>query len=63
MTPNKIIPSIWFNAQGGEIENVISYYKNIFQEDFQAGQVIPLGNTPSGKTQMCQVSIFGQKYS
>ena len=59
---NKIIPSLWFCADGGSISNVIEYYKCIFGSDFTAGQTMPLGQTPSGNTELCQVKIFGQNY-
>jgi predicted 3-demethylubiquinone-9 3-methyltransferase (glyoxalase superfamily) len=63
MSYNKIIPSLWFNTESGNISLVIDYYKNIFGTDFEAGNVMPLGQTPSGNTEMCQVKIFGQNYS
>ncbi|MCL2597714.1 MAG: VOC family protein [Paludibacter sp.] len=59
---NKIVPNIWYHSDGGKIAEIIAYYKNIFGNDFQEGQVIPLGETPSGNTEMCEVHIFGQKY-
>jgi predicted 3-demethylubiquinone-9 3-methyltransferase (glyoxalase superfamily) len=60
---NKIIPSLWFCADGGTISSVIEYYRNIFGSDFAtAGRTMPLGQTPSGNTKMCQVNIFGQSY-
>ena len=62
MDNNKIVPNLWFNADGGSISKIIEYYKSIFFEDFEYGQIIPLGETPSGKTEMCEVNIFGQKY-
>lgn len=63
MNNNKIIPSLWFYADGGRIGGVIKYYKKIFGNNFQEGQIIPLGDTPSGNTELCEVHIFGQKYS
>jgi predicted enzyme related to lactoylglutathione lyase len=42
MTSNKIIPSLWFTADSGNISNVMEYYKNIFGTDFEAGQIVPL---------------------
>ena len=59
---NKIVPNIWFNSDEGKISNIIAYYKNIFSNDFQEGEIIPLGETPSGNTEMCEVHIFSQKY-
>ncbi|MEI6695672.1 MAG: VOC family protein [Bacteroidota bacterium] len=63
MNQNKIIPSLWFNTSDGMISKVIEYYENIFENDFEHGKIIPLGNTPSGNTEMCEVKIFGQNYS
>ena len=63
MLLNKIVPNLWFCEDRGNILNVIEYYKNIFGKDFQNGQIIPLGETPSGRTEICEVNIFGQKYS
>jgi predicted 3-demethylubiquinone-9 3-methyltransferase (glyoxalase superfamily) len=60
---NKIFPSLWFCANGGNITQVLEYYKNIFGGDFEAQTIIPLGNTPSGNAEMCEVKMFGQKYS
>lgn len=59
---NKITPNIWFNTSNGKISSVLDYYKEIFAADFKAGQIIPLGDTPSGNSEMCEVTIFGQKY-
>ena len=63
MSNNKIVPSLWFNSESGNISIVIDYYKNIFGNDFDSGSIMPLGQTPSGNTEMCQVKIFGQTYS
>ena len=63
MLQNKIVPNLWFCEDGGNISKIIEYYKNIFGKDFQHGQIIHLGETPSGRTEMCEVNIFGQKYS
>lgn len=60
---NKIIPSLWFNADGGIISHVMDYYKTIFGGDFEAGNIVPLGQTPSGNAEMAQVKIFGQSYT
>jgi predicted 3-demethylubiquinone-9 3-methyltransferase (glyoxalase superfamily) len=62
MNRNKIVTNIWFHADGGYISKIIEYYKNIFDKNFQEEQIIPLGNTPSGNTEMCEVNIFEQKY-
>ena len=63
MSQNKIMSSLWFNTELGNISSVVDYYKQIFENDFEAGQIMPLGQTPSGNTEMCQVEIFGQTYS
>jgi predicted 3-demethylubiquinone-9 3-methyltransferase (glyoxalase superfamily) len=62
MNHDKIVANIWFNTDGGAIAKIIDYYKNIFGENFQEGQIMPIGETPSGHTEMCEVHIFGQKY-
>ena len=62
MNDNKIVPNIWFTADGGSLSTVIEYYKNIFSNDLSHGKIVPLGNTPSGKTEMCEVTIFERKY-
>lgn len=63
MNNNKIVPCIWLSADGGTLAHVIDYYKGIFGNAFQSGGVIPLGQTPSGKGEMCEVTVFEQKYS
>lgn len=63
MNQNKIVPCLWFNTEAGRITEVIKYYKNIFGENFQEGTLIPLGETPSGNTEMCEVHIFEKKYT
>ena len=63
MNNNKIVPCIWLTSHGGKLSNVIEYYKNVFVADFKAGNIVPLGNTPSGNSEMCEVEIFGLKYS
>ncbi len=63
MKQNKIVPCLWFNTEGGRIAAVNTYYKSIFEENFQAGPVTPLGETPSGNTEMCEVYIFDKKYT
>lgn len=60
---NKIVPCIWLTADEGKISNVISYYQSVFDKNFQSGNIIPLGETPSGNTEMCEVEIFNQKFS
>jgi predicted 3-demethylubiquinone-9 3-methyltransferase (glyoxalase superfamily) len=59
---NKIIPSLWF-SEGGSMSGIVSYYQTIFGDDFKVGAISDLGDTPSGKTEICQPTIFGQSYS
>jgi predicted 3-demethylubiquinone-9 3-methyltransferase (glyoxalase superfamily) len=63
MNTDKIVPCIWFAADGGQMSKIVAYYKTVFGENFQAGNVIPLGKTPSGNTEMCEAVIFKQKFS
>lgn len=63
MSNNKIVPCIWFTTDGGRLSKIVDYYKVAFGGDFQAGEIIPLGETPSGHTEMCEVGIFSQKYT
>jgi predicted 3-demethylubiquinone-9 3-methyltransferase (glyoxalase superfamily) len=63
MNQNKIVPSLWFNTDRGSISNVVDYYKKIFGSDLETGIIVPLGVTPSGNTEICEVTIFGQRYS
>jgi predicted 3-demethylubiquinone-9 3-methyltransferase (glyoxalase superfamily) len=62
MNQNKIVPCLWFCTEGGNISKLIEYYKNIFGKDFQNGTIFPLGETPTGNTEICEVHIFGQIY-
>lgn len=62
MSNNKIVPNLWFNADGGDISHVIEYYKRIFSKDFFYGKTRQFGDTPSGKTEVCEATIFEQKY-
>ena len=59
---DKIVPSLWFSTDGGKISRVLEYYKSIFEKDFEAGETMDLGETPSGKTEMAFVRIFGKTY-
>ncbi len=62
MKQNKITPTLWFNSIDGKSEHVTTYYKNIFEDNFVANNVIPLGETPSGYAEMCNIKIFEQDY-
>ncbi len=63
MQSQKITPAIWFSAEGGNISKLIEYYKQVFGNDFESEEIMKLGDTPSGNTEMCSVTFFGQKYS
>jgi predicted 3-demethylubiquinone-9 3-methyltransferase (glyoxalase superfamily) len=63
MKQHKIVPCLWFQTEGGKMSEVTNYYQNIFGENFQAGRIISLGETPKGNTEMCEVDIFERKYS
>lgn len=60
---NKITPCLWFSADGGKLSPIVQYYKTIFGEALEEGKIVPVGETPSGYTEICEVQIFGQKYS
>lgn len=62
MATNKIIPALWFQAIEGKMKHVIDYYSTIFGSHFEASQPIPLGETPSGNAEMCNVTFFGHPY-
>ena len=63
MNNNKIFPCLWFCTDGGNLSKVVEYYKDIFGADFEEVNIMPLGETPSGNTEICEIKIFGQKYS
>lgn len=60
---NKIMPCIWFSFEDGKISSIISYYEKIFENEFKILSILPLGDTPDGYGEMCEVKIFGQKYT
>lgn len=62
MKENKITPALWYHTKDGKIESVIKYYKTIFKNNFKAKSTIPLGNTPSGYAEMCNIELFGNQY-
>lgn len=62
MKQNKTTPVLWFNTIDGTSEHVTNYYKNIFSNNFIAGSPMPLGETPSGNAEMCNIEIFEQNY-
>lgn len=60
---DKIMPCIWFSFEEGKISPIISYYEKIFGDDFKTLSILPLGETPDGYGEMCEVKIFGEKYT
>ena len=60
---NKIVPCIWFSFEEGKILPIISYYEKIFDDEFKILSILPLGDTPDGYGEMCEVKIFGEKYT
>lgn len=62
MRQNKIIPALWYHTGDGKMKHVTDYYSQIFENNFMAGSPIPLGETPSGYTEMCNIKIFGSEY-
>lgn len=62
MKQNKIIPALWYHTKDGKMKHVTDYYSKIFGSDFVADNQMPLGETPGGYTEMCNVKLFGNKY-
>jgi predicted 3-demethylubiquinone-9 3-methyltransferase (glyoxalase superfamily) len=60
---NKINPSIWFHTNDGKLQEIVTYYVSVFGDAFIANNIIPLGQTPSGNAEMCNVTLFGQTYA
>lgn len=63
MKTNKIVPSLWFSADGGKIAGVLEYYKKIFGKNFEAEKINVLKDTPGGYTEFCNADFFGQTFS
>lgn len=62
MSSSKITPALWFHTPDGTMQTVIQYYSAIFESNFSADQIIPLGNTPSGNAEMCSITLMGNPY-
>ncbi len=63
MNDHKITPCVWLTADGGHLAAIVAYYQNVFDTNFQSGPIIPLGQTPSGYAEMCEIKLFGHNYS
>lgn len=62
MTTNKITPALWYHSEGGKLEHVTNYYKDIFNDDFVVENIVSLGETPGGYSEMGNVKLFGNSY-
>lgn len=62
MSTHKLVPFIWFHNTEGKINEILGYYKNIFNDHFITQNIVPLGASPSGNVEMCAVSIFSNPY-
>lgn len=62
MEKNKITPALWFHTIDGKMKQVIDYYSKIFGTNFIADNAIPLGETPSGNAEMCNIKLFESVY-
>ena len=39
MNQNKIVPSLWFSVDGGDISNILEYYKEVFGEELDESNI------------------------
>ncbi len=62
MSTNTITPALWFHSQDGKINHVVAYYSEIFKNNFESANTIPLGDTPGGYSEMCNIKLYGQEY-
>ncbi len=62
MTKNKTLSALWYHTKDGKIQELKDYYSQIFGNDFEAGEIFPLGQTPSGNTEMCHFNFFGNTF-
>ena len=63
MNQSKLKPCLWFCTDEGNISGLLNYYHEIFGKDFSFEEIISLGETPSGNTELCEVNFFGQAYT
>jgi predicted 3-demethylubiquinone-9 3-methyltransferase (glyoxalase superfamily) len=59
---NKLTTSVWLHTKDGTMSEVRDYYGSIFGSNFVAGTVMPLGETPSGNTEMMYATLFGNSF-
>lgn len=59
---NTISPCLWFWQEDGKIASILAYYQLVFGENFRAFSITPLGETPDGNAEMCEVELFKQRY-
>lgn len=62
MSQNKITPALWYHTKDGKMKHLTDYYSKIFETNFIADNPIPLGETPSGYTELCNIKLFGSQY-
>lgn len=62
MNSDKITTCIWYSTDEGKVAPILDYYQKVFGKQFEAGFTVPLGETPSGYAEMCDVKIFGKSY-
>jgi len=62
MNRNKIAPSLWFSANGSTLSDVLDYYKKIFSHNFLHQPIVTLNNTPGGKAEISEATLFSQPY-
>lgn len=48
--------------EDGKMKHVTDYFLKIFEKDFETENVIPLGETPGGYTEMSKVKFFSSKF-
>jgi hypothetical protein len=58
MSTNPIVPALWFHTDDGKIQTILDYYQVIFAENFTLNYTMPLGETPSGNSELAEVMLF-----
>lgn len=61
MNNKKITPMFWFDRSKGTSTDIANFYKNILK-DVELGKSNILKNTPSGETEILNVSIFNTNF-